>query len=271
MTTRYVKGRLYKLETAALRQDKINPRKYMDPMTLTELTASVKRFGVLTPILFTTDEDGAPVVVDGHRRVKAAEAAGLKTVPAVFTDGDTRLQAFVGNLQREDLLPVDEAEEMAAIMKEYALNQYQLADAIGKSQATVSNTLAINRLPEDVKNAARTNRSIPKSVLTEIASLRTEASMRRKFQRYMESFSKTPRTSAKKERPSPARQLINAIDDLTGRIETAPWGDWNDDDREDFANALMGIARRAGETLAAMDRPLPGEGDEEAPRDTWLA
>ncbi len=81
------------------------------------------------------DEQGALVIVSGHLRVTAAGRAGLTEIYGTYTDGDTRMQGFVENLQREDLAPVDEAEQMAALMKEYVFNQYQLADALDKAQS----------------------------------------------------------------------------------------------------------------------------------------
>jgi len=63
------------------------------------------------------------MIVCGHRRVKAAGKVGLTEIPGTFTDGDTRLQGFVENLQREGLLPIDVAEGMTALMKEYAMNR----------------------------------------------------------------------------------------------------------------------------------------------------
>ena len=68
---------------------------------------------------------------------RAAGMAGLTEIAGTFTAGDTRLQGFVENLQRESLLPIDEAEEMAALMTEYSLNQTQLAEALGKGQPAV--------------------------------------------------------------------------------------------------------------------------------------
>lgn len=129
----------------------------MDPTALAELSASIKKSNVLAPIQFCTNDAWQPLIVSGHRRVKAAEMAGLMEVSGTYTDGDTRLQGFVENLQREDLLPIDEEEQMDALMKQYAFNQSQLADALGKGQSTVSEILTPNRLPEDVRNAAPTN------------------------------------------------------------------------------------------------------------------
>ncbi|HEY5497107.1 MAG TPA: ParB/RepB/Spo0J family partition protein, partial [Syntrophales bacterium] len=165
MAAKYVKGRLYKLKIADLQPDLNQARSFMEPNALNELAASIGKLGVLVPIQFCQNELMALVIVSGHRRVKAAEKAGLVEINGTFTDGDTRLQGFVDNLQREGLVPVDEAEQMDALMKEYSFSQNQLAEALGKGQSTVSETMTLNKLPEDIRSAVRTNANIPKSIL----------------------------------------------------------------------------------------------------------
>ena len=74
------------------------------------------------------------------------------------------------NIQREGLTPVDEAEQMAELMTEYVYNLYQLADALGKSPSSVLyKTITLNKLPVDIRDACRTNPSISKNTLLEVA------------------------------------------------------------------------------------------------------
>ena len=268
MAIKYVKGKLYKLQINALQADPVQARKYMDPIALNELTASIQKLGVLTPIQFRLDDQEALFIVSGHRRVKAAGHAGLTEINATFTDGDTRLQGFVENLQRESLTPIDEAEEMDALMKEYAFNQYQLAAALGKGQSSVSETLSLNRLPEDIRSASRTNPNIPKTMLLDVAKLKNESSMRRKFQKEMEKAAQAgkPAVQVQKQKPalSTQRALITEMDGLTGKLGGLPWREWSEDDRNDVANAAAGIRRAANELLADMNWSS-GEGEEGEP------
>jgi len=252
MATKYVKGKLYNLKISDLQPDPNQARSFMEPIALSELAASVGKLGVLVPIQFCQNDQGAPVIVSGHRRVKAAEMAGLTEISGTFTDGDTRLQGFVDNLQREGLNPVDEAEQMASLMKDYTFNQYQLADALGKDQSSVSKTLTLNKLPEDIRSACRTNPSIPKSVLLDAAQMSSEANMRRKFQRYMDQAAKTGQTSVQKPKVSKQRALITKTDNLTGELDGLSWREWSQDDRNDLANALVGIRDKADGLLADM-------------------
>jgi len=263
MVTTYVKGRLYKLQIAALNPDPKQARKFMDPIALNELTASIQKHGVLTPIQFTKNEEEALMIVCGHRRVKAAEKVGLAEIPGTFTDGDTRLQGFVENLQRETLLPVDEAEGMDTLMKEYALNRYQLAESLGKPTSSVYDTLSLNKLPADVRDACRTNPNIPKAMLLEVARQKSEGNMRRKFQTLMQKAAKTSQPRVLKEKLSTARSLITQTDKLSGELMNSPWSEWSEDDQNDYANALTGIRRTAGELLTSMNR-MPMEGETES-------
>ena len=269
MATKYVKGKLYTLAIADLQPDLNQARSFMDPNALNELAASIGKFGVLVTIQFCQNDQAALVIVSGHRRVKAAEKAGLTVINGTFTDGDTRLQGFVDNLQREGLTPVDEAEQMSLLMKEYVFNQYQLADALGKDQYSISKTITLNKLPEDVRSACRTNPNIPKSVLLDVAQMKTEASMRRKFQIYMNQAAKAGQTSVQKPKVSKQRALIAKTDNLTGELDGLPWREWSEDDRNDLANALAGIRSKAGELLVDMN--LPPEEEEPAQSGGGLA
>ncbi len=260
MTAKYIKGKLYRLKIADLLPDPKQARKFMDPIALNELTASIQKLGVLVPIQFCQNDQECLVIVSGHRRVKAAGKIGLLEINGTFTDGDTRMQGFVDNLQREDLSPVDEAEQMAALMKEYVFNQYQLADALGKAQPDISKTMTLNNLPEDVRDACRTNPNIPKAALLEVAKMKTDSSMRHKFQVYMNKASKAGQTTARNPKQTKERALITKADALTGALDGLPWSEWSEDDRNDIVNALTGTQSKIAELLNAIN---PQSGEEE--------
>ncbi|MEI7671446.1 MAG: ParB/RepB/Spo0J family partition protein [Deltaproteobacteria bacterium] len=254
MATTYTKGKLYRLKLADLQPDPNQARKFMDPIAINGLASSIQKSGVLVPIQFRQDELLALIIVSGHRRVAAARKVGLTEIYGTYTDGDTRLQGFVDNLQRECLPPVDEAEQMAALMKEYVFNQYQLADALGKSQPDISKMMTLNNLPEDVRDACRTNPNIPKETLLAVARLKTEKSMRRKFQVYMDKAGKAGQRTVQKPKLSKPRFLITRIDALTGEYDGLPWREWSEDDLHDLVNALTGIRNKAAEMLNAINQ-----------------
>lgn len=271
MTTKYTKGRLYRLKISDLQPDPNQARKFMDPIALNELADSIRKHGVLTPIQFRQTEELALVIVSGHRRVKASDKAGLTEISGTFTAGDTRLQGFVENLQREGLRPIDEAEEMAALMEEYKLNQSQLAESLGKGQSSVSETMTLNRLPVDIRDACRTNPNIPKAELLKIAKVKDESGMRRKFQIYMAGAAKVGQPVARKPMLSAERTLITKTDMLTGELSSVPWREWSEDDQNDLANAILGIRRQTGALLADMNQMPAGEEEPERPPSNELA
>src|SRR5947207_14523347 len=130
------------------------PRTSFDPEGLSELAASIRAHGVLQPIVVSQDGDGYELIA-GHRRVLAARLAGRTSIPAVIRgDGSDRLElALVENLQRADLNAIEAARAYKLLMETYELTQEQLAERLGKSRSTVTNTLAILQAPQIVQDA----------------------------------------------------------------------------------------------------------------------
>jgi ParB family chromosome partitioning protein len=129
------------------------PRSRFDDETLEELAASLKEVGVLQPIVVTRGESGY-VLIAGERRWRAARRAGLRVIPAVLRGsvGDSTLvEALVENVQRQDLTPLEEAHAYQQLLENYGMNQEQVASRVGKSRPTISNTLRLLQLPDDVQ------------------------------------------------------------------------------------------------------------------------
>lgn len=139
------------LRDVSVNQDQ--PRKHFDQESLDELTDSIKRNGVLQPILLRPYLGGYQVVA-GERRYQAAVAAGLETIPAVVRDIDDALVlqlALIENLQREDLNPMEEAYGYQTLMSQNGLTQAQLAEVLSKSRPAIANALRLTGLPEEVQ------------------------------------------------------------------------------------------------------------------------
>ena len=129
------------------------PRKEFDKDKLKQLEESIKRYGVVQPIMVKKKDD-IYIIVAGERRWRAARQAGLERIPAVITKEDERTTAeisLIENLQREDLNPIEEAEGYGRLMKEYKLTQEKVAEAVGKSRPAITNSLRILNLPERIK------------------------------------------------------------------------------------------------------------------------
>lgn len=148
---------LLEIPVELCQRGKYQPRRDIDPVSLEELAASIASQGVMQPIIIRSidSESGqAYEIIAGERRWRAAQLAGLTTVPAVIKqvpDEAAMAMALVENLQREDLNPMEEAYALARLNKEFELTHQQVADIVGKSRAAVSNSLRLMNLHKDVK------------------------------------------------------------------------------------------------------------------------
>jgi ParB family transcriptional regulator, chromosome partitioning protein len=131
------------------------PRLQMDDAKLDELAASIKANGVIQPILVRRSGEGYQIIA-GERRWRAAQRAGLRTVPVVVREvsaGDKQVLelALIENLQREGLNPVDEALAYQRLTSEFSLTQDQIAAAVGKDRSSVANFMRLLKLPDEVR------------------------------------------------------------------------------------------------------------------------
>lgn len=133
------------------------PRKKFDEDALGELAESIKRYGVIQPIIVTKKENYYEIIA-GERRWRASKKAGLTTIPAIVREDDKRKNkeiALIENIQREDLNAFEKASGIKLLMEEYELTQQQVAEIIGKSRSGVANTLRILNLDERVLDLAK--------------------------------------------------------------------------------------------------------------------
>ncbi|MGH2819302.1 MAG: ParB/RepB/Spo0J family partition protein [Actinomycetota bacterium] len=138
----------------AIRPNPRQPRRAFDDGTLEELAASITQLGILQPLLVRSLGDGGYELVAGERRLRAAERAGVESVPVVVVDADARgslERALVENLHREDLNPIEEAAGYRQLLDEGGLTQEQLAARLGRSRVTISNALRLLELPVGVQ------------------------------------------------------------------------------------------------------------------------
>ncbi|HHT26744.1 MAG TPA: ParB/RepB/Spo0J family partition protein [Firmicutes bacterium] len=133
------------------------PRRHFDQAQLEELAASLKEHGMLEPVIVRPKGEGYELVV-GERRWRAAQLAGLKSIPAIIRAYDDRQVmelALVENLQREDLNPLEEAEAFARLAQEFNLTQEQIAQRVGKQRSTVANRMRLLELDEQTRELVR--------------------------------------------------------------------------------------------------------------------
>ena len=163
--------RIVELDAVAIAPNPEQPRTRVDPEALDELKASIERHGLLQPILVRRRPDGGFVLVAGQRRLEAVRALARLTVPAIVTEGDPGEVALVENLQRQDLDPLEEARGIARLVERFGYNQTEVGQVIGKRQNTVSALLALNRLPDRIRDEVAAGAVVSRSVLVEIAQV----------------------------------------------------------------------------------------------------
>ena len=136
-------------------RNKLQPRKHFDKDSLEELTNSIKKQGVIQPIVVRPDKlsDKKYEIIAGERRWLAAQNAGLHEIPAVILNVDDVKSlefAIVENVQRQDLNPIEEARGYQKLVDDFNYNQDKLSQFIGKSRSYIANSLRLLSLPEEV-------------------------------------------------------------------------------------------------------------------------
>jgi ParB family chromosome partitioning protein len=142
------------LPVTALQPGKYQPRTRMDQEALNALAASIKAQGIMQPILVRPVGDGKHEIIAGERRWRAARIAGLSSVPVLVRnvpDQQALAVALIENIQREDLNALEEAAGIDRLIREFTLTHQAVADAVGKSRATVTNLLRLLELPPPVR------------------------------------------------------------------------------------------------------------------------
>ena len=152
---------IIQIEVSRILPGKQQPRKVFNEISLNELSASIKEKGVLQPILVSRSGDGSFNLIAGERRWRASVQAGLKKIPAIVKNVDSRdslEMALIENIQREQLNPIETAEGFNRLLQEFSLTQEELADKVGKERATVANYLRLLKLPGEIKDMIYTGK-----------------------------------------------------------------------------------------------------------------
>lgn len=145
--------KIYEVATDLISPCPFQPRSAFDEDALKSLSESIKEKGVLQPLLVRKNADRYEIIA-GERRWRAAQKAGLKTVPVIvkeLSDQETLEVALIENLQRENLSPIEEAEGLNRLMEEYEYTQETLGNVIGKSRSYIANSLRLLVLPQEVR------------------------------------------------------------------------------------------------------------------------
>ena len=142
------------IKTSLIVPNPNQPRKTFDDVALSELTASIREYGVLTPLLVKKNGETYEIIA-GERRWRAAQAAGVKELPVVIRDYDdqkTAEIAIIENLQRENLNAIEEAMAYQQLIDDYELSQEEVALRVSKNRSTITNALRLLKLTPEVRS-----------------------------------------------------------------------------------------------------------------------
>ena len=191
-----VHDNVFYVEVHKIKPNPNQPRKDTDKEGLKELATSIKKYGVLQPLLVSKIEHetdkGLEVeyeLIAGERRWRAAQIASLPHVPVIIKNNfdESRLKlevALVENLQRKDLAPLEEAEAFQRLAKEFGLSQKEIAAKVSKSREVVANSVRLLNLPADIKEGLRAGK-ISRTHARTLLAFKDEAKQREVFRQIL--------------------------------------------------------------------------------------
>ena len=149
----------FQCDIDVIRPNRYQPRRKFSEDELTELSRSIKKKGILQPLLVRRNNNGYELIA-GERRLRASKMAGLGQVPVVVREiSETELleASVIENIQREDLNPMEEAEAYRRLAEEFKLTQAQVAERVSKSRSAVANFIRLCQLPQPIKDSLAEN------------------------------------------------------------------------------------------------------------------
>ena len=141
------------LDLHQIKPNRFQPRQSFDEDKINELSLSIAKHGVLSPILVRETGAGGYELIAGERRLRAAKKTGLKTLPCLIDSAEdqTSLElALIENLQREDLNPIEEARGYDRLKREFNLSQDNISEVTGKARSSVANSMRLLNLPQSI-------------------------------------------------------------------------------------------------------------------------
>lgn len=147
---------IQKIKLINIEPNRDQPRRNFDEESIGELAESIKKYGLIQPIVVTKKDDYYQIIA-GERRWRASKKAGLIEVPCIIREEDERKNkeiALIENIQRQDLNPIEKAKGFKQLMDDYGMTQMQLSEAIGISRSAVANTVRILNLDPRVIDLA---------------------------------------------------------------------------------------------------------------------
>lgn len=230
--------RLVVLPIEQVEPDPDQPRK--DVGDLEDLKASISEHGILQPCIVSVVEEDRYRLIAGERRYSAAKALGIKAIPCILRtiDEHRRLEVqLIENIHRKELNAIEEATTYDRLMKEFNLSQRDLAKRLGKSPATINQTLRILSLPARLLESVQTSERLTRSVLLEIAKLESEEEQIRLYELATTGLLTVKAARAKKEKGIDKPQRARVPIQTTKALVTVTFTS-GDSSSQDLADAL---------------------------------
>ncbi|MBM3244831.1 MAG: ParB/RepB/Spo0J family partition protein [Candidatus Omnitrophica bacterium] len=155
-----IKEGIINLKLSQIKPNPFQPREDFDAESLEELVQSIKEKGVIQPILVRRKGDQFELIA-GERRLRAATALNIQEIPAIVKDVediDSLELALIENIQRQELNAIEEARAFRYLIEKFSLTQERISEVLGKSRVTVTNTLRLLKLPQEIQEDIRKNR-----------------------------------------------------------------------------------------------------------------
>lgn len=210
-----VKNQIVELKTKQILLNPYQPRKNFEKSALEELAGSIKKYGLLQPLVVTKISDNEFQLLVGERRLRAAKMIGLKKVPVIIrssTDQQKLELALVENLQRDDLNPIERAQAFQRLINEFNLTQDEVAKKINKSRAEIANTLRFLNLPQEIQKGL-IDRKITAGHAKTILSLKDRRAQLKLFQQIVKG-GLSVRSTEKKARQTAGKRAVRRLKDV---------------------------------------------------------
>lgn len=239
-------GEFFQVNVSDILPNPDQPRQYFDPVKLDELAESIRQKGVLQPIIIRFGENKQIFLVAGERRWRASKMAGIEKIPAILTQDNPAEIALIENLQRENLSPIEESEALGRMIRDYNYTQEKLALVVGKARTTVTETLTLNKLPEEIKEDCRRADNYPRRLLLEIAKQPNEGAMIDLFNKIKEGGLKSDQVrnitrKQSRERRAHIEITLSQIGSLIKHLNKINKDTLEEDDREKLNAALFDL------------------------------
>ncbi|PIT90330.1 MAG: hypothetical protein COU22_02735 [Candidatus Komeilibacteria bacterium CG10_big_fil_rev_8_21_14_0_10_41_13] len=153
--------KVWQIEVDKIAANPLQPRQTFDHADLEDLVNSIKKHGILQPLIVVKAGSGNYQLIAGERRLRAAKISEFKTVPCLIKDVEELQQlemALIENVQRANLNPIEEAVAYQKLIDDFSLTQEEVASRVGKKRTTIANALRLLDLPDEVQSALRENK-----------------------------------------------------------------------------------------------------------------